>query len=66
MAQQPGGGPRGRTVVLLIGVLVVLVLGVSVVSALLPGLDGLLASLPVVILGLVLGTLVILAGVLRR
>jgi hypothetical protein len=58
--------PRDRRVVLVIGVLVVAILVINVISALVPGLDGALASLPVVVLILVVGTLVILVRTLRR
>jgi len=58
--------PRDRRVVLLIGLLVVAILVINVISALVPGMDGALASLPVVVLILVAGTLVILARTLRR
>lgn len=51
---------------LLIGLLVVAILVINVISALVPGMDGALASLPVVVLILVAGTLVILARTLRR
>jgi hypothetical protein len=46
--------------------LVLTVLGASVASALLPGMDGALASLPVVMLVLVIGTLLVLARSIRR
>jgi hypothetical protein len=58
--------PRDRRVVLVIGGLVVAILAINVISALVPGLDGALASLPVVVLILVVGTLVILVRTLRR
>jgi hypothetical protein len=58
--------PRDRRVVLLIALLVVAILVINVISALVPGMDGALASLPVVVLILVAGTLVILARTLRR
>jgi hypothetical protein len=53
-------------VVLLIGVVVLGVLGISVLSAIVPGMDGLLASVPVVMLVLLIGTVAVLWGVLRR
>ena len=52
--------------VLLIGVVVLGVLGVSVLSAIVPGMDGLLASVPVVMLVLLIGTVAVLWGVLRH
>ena len=58
--------PRDRRVVLLIALLVAAILVINVISALVPGMDGALASLPVVVLILVAGTLVILARTLRR
>jgi len=58
--------PRDRRVVLVIALLVVAILVINVISALVPGMDGALASLPVVVLILVAGTLVILARTLRR
>lgn len=63
---RPDGAPRGRRVVLIIGVLVAAVLVVNLVSALIPGVDGALATLPIVVLVLVAGTLLILARSLRR
>ena len=60
------GPPRDRRVVLVIGLLVVAILGINVVSALVPGIDGALASLPIVVLILVAGTVLILARSLRR
>ena len=55
-----------RRVVGLIAVLVVVVLVLNVVSALVPGMDGALASAPVVVAILIAGTLLILARALRR
>jgi len=52
--------------VLLIGLLVVAILVINVISALVPGMDGAFASMPVVVLILVVGTLVILVRTLRR
>lgn len=57
--------PRDRRVLLLMLLLVGLVLVLNVVSALLPGLDAALASLPVVVLVLVLGTLLVLGRAIR-
>ena len=61
-----GGAPRDRRVVLLLAALVVAVLAVNLLSALLPGLDGALASLPIVVAILVAGTVLILARSVRR
>ena len=66
MAAQPERGPRARTVILLVAALVAAVLGVNLLSALIPGLDGVLASLPLVVLVLVGGTTVVLGRALRR
>jgi hypothetical protein len=63
---RPERAPRDRRVVLVIGVLVVAILGINVISALVPGMDGAFASMPVVVLILVVGTLVILVRTLRR
>jgi hypothetical protein len=46
--------------------MVVGILLVNLASALVPGLDGALAALPIVVLMLVVGTVVILARSLRR
>lgn len=61
-----GQAPRDRTVVLLMGFLVALVLIVNVLSALLPGMDAALASLPLVVLLLIGGTVLVLARAIRR
>jgi hypothetical protein len=66
MAVEPEPGPRARTVILLVAALVAAVLGVNLLSALIPGLDGVLASLPLVVLVLVGGTTVVLGRTLRR
>lgn|GEM_PF-2602401 len=63
---RPEGSPRDRRVVLLVAALVIAVLAVNVASALIPGFDGALASLPIVVLLLLVGTLLILARSLRR
>ena len=52
-------------VVLIIVTLVVALLGISVLSALIPGIDGTLAAAPLVIIMLVLGTALVLARSLR-
>jgi hypothetical protein len=53
-------------VLLVIGVLVVGLLLVNLVSALVPGLDLALATSPIVVLVLVVGTALILLRALRR
>jgi hypothetical protein len=60
------GAPRDRRVILIIVGLVVAMLGLSVVSGLVPDIDRALATLPIVVLILVLATAVVLFGVLRR
>ncbi len=57
---------RDRDVVLLVGLLVVGVLVLNVVSGVVPGMDALLASAPVLIVGLVLVSGVVLLVTLRR
>jgi hypothetical protein len=52
--------------VLLVAALVAGILAVNVLSALVPGLDGLLAAWPVVVLVLVVGTVAVLLRSLRR
>jgi hypothetical protein len=66
MAAQPERGHRVRTVVLLVAALVAAVLGANLLSALIPGLDGAMASMPLVVLVLVGGTTVVLGRTLRR
>ena len=63
---RPERAPRDRRVVLVIGLLVAAILVINVISALIPGFDGALASMPVVVLILVVGTVVILVRTLRR
>jgi hypothetical protein len=63
---QPERAPRDRRVVLVIALLVIAILVINVVSALVPGMDGALASMPIVVAILVGGTLVILVRALRR
>lgn len=60
------GSPRDRRVVLLIALLVIVVLVINVVSAVVPGMDGALAGLPIVVAVLVAGTMLILARALLR
>jgi len=62
---RPPGAPRDRMVVLIIVTLVVALLALSVLSALIPGIDGTLAAAPLVIIMLVLGTVLVLARSLR-
>jgi hypothetical protein len=57
---------RDREVVLLVGLLVVAVLVLNLVSGVIPGMDALLASAPVLIVGLVLVSGVVLLVTLRR
>jgi hypothetical protein len=57
---------RDRDVVLLVGLLVVVVLVLNLVSGVVPGMDALLASAPVLIVGLVLVSGVVLLVTLRR
>lgn len=58
--------PRDRRVLMIIAALVVAVLAINVISAFVPGMDGALASLPLVVLLLVVGTLVVLVRSVRR
>lgn len=62
---QGQGAPRDRRVALAIALLVVAILVINVVSALVPGMDGALASMPIVVAILVGGTIVILVRALR-
>jgi hypothetical protein len=55
-----------RRVVIFLGLLVVGILVASLVSALVPGLDRLLAGWPIVMVVLVVGTIWVLARSLRR
>lgn len=57
---------RDRDVVLLMAAVVVIVLAVNVVSGLVPGLDSLFASAPVLIVLLVAVSGLVLWGVVRR
>jgi hypothetical protein len=58
--------PRDRRVVGVVAVLVVVLLLASVVSAFIPGMDGALAAMPIVVGILVVGTIVVLARSLGR
>lgn len=62
---RPDGAPRDRLVVLIVGGLVVGLLAFSVVSALIPDIDGTLAAVPLVIAVLVVGTVLVLVRSLR-
>lgn len=62
---RPPGAPRDRIVVFIIVTLVVALLALSVLSALIPGIDGTLAAAPLVIIMLVVGTVLVLARSLR-
>jgi hypothetical protein len=57
--------PRDRRVLAVVGLVVVVLLAVSVVSAFVPGMDGALAATPIVVGLLVIGTIVVLARSLR-
>ncbi len=62
----PTPTPRDRRVFIIMAVLVVAILVINVISALVPGMDGSLASWPIVIAILVGGTVVVLLMALRR
>ncbi len=62
---RPAGAPRDRRVFLVIGALVIGLLALSVVSALIPDIDGTLAAIPLVIVVLVVGTILVLARSVR-
>ena len=61
----PEGAPRDRRVFFIIGALVIGLLAFSVISALIPDIDGTLAAVPLVIVVLVVGTVFVLARALR-
>jgi hypothetical protein len=63
---RPEHAPRDRKVVMLMAALVILVLAINVISALVPGMDGALASMPIIVLLLVVGTLFVLGRSIRR
>lgn len=63
---QPRRAPGDRRVVLLIVVLVAAVLALNLLSVLVPQLDVALGSAPIVVVGLVAGTGLILLRLLRR
>jgi hypothetical protein len=58
---QPGSAPRDRRVFLIVGAIVLGLLALSVVSALVPGIDATLAAVPLIIVVLVVGTVLVLA-----
>ncbi|MEX1296647.1 MAG: hypothetical protein AB1Z67_10785 [Candidatus Limnocylindrales bacterium] len=62
---RPEGAPRDRLVVLIVAAVVVGLLAFSVVSALIPDIDGTLAAVPLIIVVLVVGTVLVLARSLR-
>lgn len=66
MSGRGEGRVSDRRVVLLLLAVVLLVLGVNVVSALVPGLDSALAGWPLVVIILVAVTGLVLLGALRR
>ena len=60
-----GSVPRDRRVMLLLALVVTVILVLNVASALVPGMDGLLASVPVIVAILIGGTVVVMLGTLR-
>ena len=62
---RPDQAPRDRKVVMLLASLVIVVLVINVISAVVPGMDGALASMPIVVLILVGGTLLMLYRAMR-
>ena len=63
----PGGGRvRDRRVLLLLALVVLVVLGADLLSALIPGMDTLLSKVPVLVIVLVAGTAVVLYWSLGR
>lgn len=66
MSEPREGRVSDRRVVLLLLAVVLLVLGVNVVSALVPDLDSALAGWPLVVILLVLVTALVLLRTLRR
>jgi len=60
------GRVRDRDVLLLMAGLVAAVLATNVLSAVIPGMDAALARAPILVLLLLGGTAVVLAGVIRR
>ncbi len=66
MAGQPERGPRLYAVVLLVTAIVATVLLVIIAGWVVPSVARALASLPVVVIVLVVGTLIVLLRALRR
>lgn len=66
MAAQPDHGPRVHAVALIVVAVVLLVLLVIIVGWMVPAVGQALATLPIVVIVLVVGTLLILARALRR
>jgi uncharacterized membrane protein YccC len=62
---QPGSAPRDRRVFLIVGAIVLGLLALSVISALIPDIDGTLAAVPLIIVVLVVGTVLVLARSVR-
>ena len=62
---EPARSPRDRRVVLVLAGLVLAVLVVNVLSAVVPGMDGALASAPIIVLILVIGTVFVLVRSIR-
>ena len=54
-----------RRVLIVLSLVVTIILALNVASALVPGMDGLLASVPVIVAILVGGTIVVMVRVLR-
>ena len=63
---RPRRVPTDRRVVLLIALLVGSILALNLLSAVVPPLDVALGSAPIVVIGLVLGTGLVLLRLLRR
>jgi hypothetical protein len=57
--------PPDRRVLIVLSLVVTVILALNVASALVPGMDGLLASVPVIVAILVGGTIVVMVRVLR-
>ena len=57
--------PRDRRVLLIVAAIVVALLAASLVSALVPGIDATLATVPLVIVVLVIGTVLVLLRSVR-
>jgi hypothetical protein len=57
---------RDRDVLLILALVVGAVLAINVISGLVPGLDQLLASAPILAVVLIIGTVLVVLGVVRR